>query len=829
MTAIPSNIGLVTERSVPRSASEVCCTHCGSPVPAGLVEEGSPQQFCCNGCRGAFAVITGCGLDQYYRLAEAARTAPPRVEGEASVYAYYDDAEFMRLHTRPLPGGLCSIDLTVAQVHCMACVWLLEKLPGIVPGVRTAEVRIAPPAVRLSFDPAQVRLSVIADTMARLGYAPNAAREATARDARKAEDRRRLIRLAIAGAIAGNVMMFAFVLYGGLFVGIEPAYERLFRVLSGALGIASLLGPGWEFFVSAWRSVRARALNLDVPICFALAAGGAMGLVNVVLGRGELYFDSLTMLVFLLLVGRFIQHRQQRWAAGSVEVLFNLVPRRANRVDGDSVRVVSVESLNAGDLVQVLAGESFPADGVVESGRSTVDLSLLTGETRPMAISAGSIVLAATVNLGGMVHVRITAAGAQTRAARLMELVASTSARRAPIIRFTDRVAAWFVIGVSIAAAATLAVWLRINPSVAVDNATSMLIVTCPCALGIAAPLVMAVAMGRGAQRGVLIKGADVLESLSRPGTIVLDKTGTITMGRSAVVGVAGDRELLPLAAALERHSSHPVARAIVEHAGTPLIEPLVGNVVQVLGGGIAGTVDGRGVAVGTLSYVTSRGATIDRDLREQALAHSRCGLSPTFVAVDGRVALVLGIGDPVREDSSGSIESLRRRGWSVRLLSGDHADVTGAVGAAMGIEPSACTGGASPEQKLAEIERLGRLGPVVMVGDGVNDAAALSAATVGIAVHGGAEASLSASDVYLNRPGIGPVVELIDASRRTMGAVRRTLWASLGYNIFAGVLAITGVIHPMVAAILMPVSSLTMLAIAVWSETFPRIAKERP
>lgn len=819
MTALPA--AMVS--STPDGAGvRAACTHCGLDVPRGMVEVGSREQFCCNGCRAAYAVISGCGLEQYYRLARAAQDAPHKVAAISDRFTHFDDPEFLKLHARRLPGDLLSIDLAVENVHCMACVWLLEKLPTIVAGVRSAEVRIAPPGVRVVFDPAQVPLSRIAQTMASVGYPASAAREAGARDARRGEDRRRLIRLAIAGALAGNVMMFAFVLYGGVFVGIEPVYERLFRWLSAALGFASLAGPGSEFFLSAWRSIRMRVLNLDVPICLALAAGGVMGLVNVALERGELYFDSLSMLVFLLLVGRFLQHRQQRWATSSVEMLFNLVPRRATRISAKGPEIVPIEAIRRGDVLEVLAGDSFPADGVVEAGDSSVDLSLLTGETRPVHVTAGSPVHAATVNLGSRVLVRVSAAGAETRAARLMDLVSDSAARRAPIIRFTDRVASAFVVGVSIASAATLVLWLRLNPAVAIDHATSMLIVTCPCALGIAAPLVMAIAMGRGARRGVLIKGADVLESLSRPGVIVLDKTGTITCGRSAVVEIAGDRSALGAAAALERHSSHPVARAIVDAAGELSLTNAASEVEQRLGGGIAGLVDGRHVIVGTAALLAACEFHTPRELQLAAAQQVTRGLSPAFIGIDGVVCAVIGIGDPVRADSPAAIDELQARGWRVRVLSGDHPQIARAVAGSLNIAATDCAGGIGPEEKLAEITRLAALGPVVMVGDGVNDSAALAAATVGIAVHGGAEASLTAADVYLNRPGIMPLVELIDASRRAMRAVRRTLWASLGYNIFAGSLAIAGVIHPMVAAILMPVSSLTMLAIAIWSRTFP-------
>jgi Cu2+-exporting ATPase len=819
MSALPLDI------PTPRTKARATCAHCTLPVPAGLIDPSASEQFCCNGCKTAHSVISSCGLDGYYALVRASETPATPAKPSRSLYQEFDDAAFIKVHTTPNPGGTLSVELALENVHCAACVWLLEKLPSVLPGVHRATLTLSRGSLALEFDPAQVSLSRIARLIDSLGYPVHPAKDRSARDLRKREDRRHLIRIAIAGALTGNIMTFAFVLYGGLFVGIEPIYEQLFRWLSMALGMICLLGPGGVLLRSAWASIRARSLNLDVPICFALVSGGVMGLINTITQRGELYFDSLSMLVFLLLVGRFIQHRQQRWAGDSVELLLALTPSGAIRIREGQRDRVALETLEINDLVEVAAGDSIPVDGVIESGTSSVDASLLSGESRPVPARVGDNVFAGAVNITAPLTVRVVQTGRATRAGRLMQLVAEGASRRPPIIRFTDRVASWFVVGVSLVALATFILWLNLNSGRAIDQTTSLLIVTCPCALGLAAPLVMGVTMGRGARRGTLIKGADAIELLARPGVMILDKTGTVTQGRVSVVAHTCDARTLALAARLEQSSQHPVARAIFESADAIAIQSAApATDINASRNGIAGLLDHQRIHIGPSEYLRAQAVAIAPLHADQAQQFLNQGLSPVLVAIDHRTVGVIAVGDALRPDSRDAITALRSRGWRIELLSGDDPVIVSRVGHDLGLPSATSTGGVSPEDKLARVKSLREQNPtlpIVMVGDGINDAAALAAASVGIAVHGGAEASLAAADVYLRRPGIAPVIELLDASRSSMNAVRTTLWASLAYNVFAGVLAIAGIIHPMIAAILMPVSSLTMLAIAIYWPRF--------
>ncbi|MCY2986736.1 MAG: heavy metal translocating P-type ATPase metal-binding domain-containing protein, partial [Planctomycetota bacterium] len=555
-----------TSAAAPASglAADGRCTHCGLPVPRGLLDATRAEQFCCAGCRAVYAMLQGCGLERFYRLRDATDAEPEPARTTDRQYREFDDPVFRNLYCQPTGDGLQTCELYLEGVHCAACVWLVEKLPRVAPGVVEARLDLRRSLVRICWVDSQISLARIARTLDSLGYPPHPAKDAQARTRRKQEDQRFLIRIGVAAACMGNVMTLAFALYGGVFTGIEAQYSQLFRWTSMVFGLIALAGPGNLFLRGAWAALRTRTAHLDVPIALGLTAGGLAGTANAIAGRGEIYFDSLTMLVFLLLVGRWIQRRQQRWANDALELLFSLTPTAARRVAADGVREVPIEAIGPGDLVEVRAGDAIPTDGVVVAGQSTVDQSLLTGESRPMLVLPEDRVQAGTVNLGARLLVRVEAVGDQTRVGKLVRLVEECSRNRAPLVQFADRVAGRFVVVVLALSAITLGLWLWREPARAIDHAVALLIVTCPCALGLSTPLAVSVALGRAARRRILIKGGAALERLAQRGTIVLDKTGTLTAGRTTVVSWFGDDGAKPLVVALETHSAHPLARALV-------------------------------------------------------------------------------------------------------------------------------------------------------------------------------------------------------------------------------------------------------------------------
>ncbi len=802
------------------AAADVLCAHCGLPVPEGLLDDNAEQQFCCSGCHTAFGILHAHGLDSYYGFAER-REAPVRASGRS--YAEFDHPAFANLYVTALPNGLSRTELYLEGVHCASCVWLVERAPLLVPGVLRAELDVRRSLAVIEWDIATVPLSRIAQSLDTLGYPPHPFRGVARADMRKREDRAMLVRIGIAGAIAINVMLAALALYAGELDTMDAGFTRFFRWVSFAITVPAFIWPGRVFFTGAWASLRTRSLHMDLPIAIALAAGFFRGAMNTITDSGPIYFDGLALLIFALLVGRFLQQRGQRMAVDAAEELHAIAPTTARVVENDVARDIPSEALLPGMLLDVRAGESFPADGVVMRGHSTVNAALLTGESRPASVTVGQMVYAGTLNVESPLRVQVEQAGETSRIAKLMQQVEESAKRRAPIVQMANRMAGIFTAVVLVMAATTFVIKWQLSAAHALDDAIALLIVTCPCALALATPLAITVAVARAARRGMLIKGGDALELLATPGIVVLDKTGTITEGRTALTVWHGPDWVKPLVLALEEGSSHPLADGF-RRAWPDLPTARVSASRHIAGGGLDGIVDGHVVRIGSPRFVRESIITIDESLQRVMNDLDRT-LTPVHIAIDGVVVAVGGLGDRIREDALDSLQQLRGRGWRTVMLSGDAQDVVASVGRALAFEAQDSIGAVSPEDKLAFVERLkatsGRT--VVMVGDGVNDAAAIAAADVGIGVHGGAEACLATADIYLTRPGLGALVELTEGSRRTLRVIRRNIALSIGYNLIGASLAMFGLLTPLIAAILMPTSSISVVLGSWYSTTFVR------
>ena len=820
-------------RAVPKE--RVACAHCDLPVPEGLIEPGEEHQFCCSGCRTVFGIVHSSGLDRYYALREQVGADARAAATTGRDFAEYDDPAYLKTYARAHAGGEMETTFLLEGVHCAACVWLVERLPRVAPGVVEARLDMRRSTVSVRWDAAATPLSRIAAALDSLGYPAHPPRGARREEIRQREDRQHLVRIGVAGALAGNTMLVAISLYAGVFDGMEDRWTTLFRWLTAGFGLLAVVWPGRVFFRGAIAALRTRTPHLDMPVSLALGVGAVWGLANAARGTGEVYFDSIATLVFLLLVGRWIQHAQQRRASNAVELLFTMTPTRATVVDEDDAeRMVPIESVKPGDTVAIRSGETIPVDGEVLSGRSSVDAALISGESRPIPVAPGDRVVAGAVNAGSPLRVRAEAAGEETRVGRLMRLVADATAQKSPMIALADRLAGWFMLVVGGLAVMTASLWWGAGPQAAIEHATALLIVTCPCALGLATPLVMTVVLGRLARDGILVKGASALERLHRPGTIWFDKTGTLTEGRLTVAETTGDDTLWPAVAALERGDAHPAAAALRAHADPGGL--LAEDAEHLPALGVRGRVAGDEVAAGSARLMDSLGFTIPKEIEHWSAGQAAQGRSSVFVARNGRVLAAASIDDGIRTDAAETLDRFRRAGWRTGLLSGDRPEVVGRVADALGFEPDLVCGGATPEEKLAQLQdgARGDSGSAsrptqVMIGDGVNDAAALAAADVGIAVQGGAEASLEAAMVYLRRPGLAPLEELLAGSRGAVRRIRFCLAASFAYNVVAATAAMLGLISPLFAAVLMPLSSLSVVAIAVsGAKSAPRASTEQ-
>lgn len=807
----------VVEASVPSVTTGRLgrCTHCGEPVRPGAHAD---PRFCCAGCAAVWKLLHDAHLEHAYDLHRQEGILPPQGR-VAGVMSHLDHAAFQARHVEHLADGAACCEFRVDGVRCGACLWLLESLPRLVPGTRECRVHLGRGTLRISWRPEHVPLSTIASTIESLGYALRPVGTPAAQASWRVQDRAWLVDIGVAGAIAGNTMAIAFALYGAQFAWMDDATRAFLQWTSLALSAISIAWPGRLYLRNAWQAIRSRTPHMDLPITVALLAGLVGGFCLTIAGRAGIYVESVSMLVFLLLVGRFVQFRQQRRSRHEVELLCALIPQVARRRDADgSVQVVPTDALSPGDVVLVGAGDALPADGTLLDAYAHLDMQLLTGESRPVRCVVGQSLHAGTVVVGAPLSMRVMCTGDATRAGRIARAVDTALGERTPVEDFANRIAGWFLLVVVVATVVTGFVWWWIDASRVLPTCMALLVVSCPCALGLATPLTMVAGIGKAARRGMLVRGAAVFESLARPGTVMLDKTGTLTEGSLEVLAEHAVREIDPhwirrAIGAIEAASSHPIAVALRRWARED--GRGVTSRIERAGEGLAGSFQGRVVVVGNAKWMERCGVRVDPMTVDVVARVARGGATPILVAVDGLILRVLALGDRIRPEAARTVQAMRARGWQVRLASGDLPEVAHEVALGVGIEIESVRAGCSPEDKMAWA-RAQTVRPVVVVGDGVNDLPAMAVADVGVAMRQGAQCTIDRADVTIAGQGLDGLIGLVDGSRRVMRTIHVNFAVSLTYNLIGAVLAVTGTITPLIAAVMMPLSGIMVTAIAL-------------
>ena len=819
---------LPIEKTLSEQANTTCF-HCGLPVPPNLhIEQhidGAMRRFCCPACQMVCNTIYDAGLQGFYqRTPQGAPLAPPPDPPKDLALYDLDDvqAEFV-----PQLGVEREIHLLVEGIHCAACVWLIERALARTPGVLGAQVNLSSKRLKLRWDNREIKLSQVLSQLAKIGYAAVPYDPEVAEGRIKKQNRAMLFRMAFAGFAMMNLLWVSIALYSG---GADSEFRRLFHWVGFALATPTLFYSGYPFLRSAWTGLRRLHLTMDLPIaigalttyCYSLYVTFSPTAV------GEVYYDTVVNFLFVILVGRYLEAMSKRQAIASTQRLLDLQPRGATVLREGETVLLPIRAVKAGETVLIKPGDKIPVDGVVTEGNSNVDEAMLSGESAPVKKQAGDKVSAGTVNIDSALSVEVTGVLKNTALGRIIHLVEEAQASKAPIQCVADRIVPWFVAVTLLLAAVTFIWWLNTDFEVALMAATAVLIITCPCAFGLATPMAIASASGLGARNGILIKNGEVLETLSHINHFVFDKTGTLTQGKMQVTEMLttndfSKNQLLASVASVELYSEHSIAKAIVTAAKSKNIAiQQVSESQNKPGHGVSGKVNGKTVIAGTLIWLQQNDIALQEEFVQAAEVWEKQASTCIHVAVDGKHTGIFIVADQLRSDALDLVQDLRARGLRMTLLSGDRKPVAEAIANQLGgMEVIAEV---LPQDKDRVIRQLQQQGhQVAMVGDGVNDAPALIRANVGIALGSGTDVSGESADIVLMSNELRKVSLASQLSKRTLRTIRQNIGISITYNIIMVPLAMAAFITPLVAAISMPISSLLVIGNAARIRTLFR------
>lgn len=767
--------------------SQLQCRHCGLVFSAS-----GNEHFCCHGCESVFNLLQEKGLGDFYSLqksAEATCPIPAKISNES--YSYIDDSFFIQ----EFSSDDDRLTFYLEGMNCTACLWLLEKTPEVCKDCLSVQVRMSDSTVRVIRKKGG-SFAAIAKTFDRFGYTPHVIKEDKSAIARlqKIENRRDLVRIGIAAGCTGNIMILAVSLYAGA----SGEIAEQFRWISTALAAPVLIYCAWPFYKSTIHSLRNKHLNIDVPIVAAILAGVGMSIWGLLSGTETLFFDSLSMLVLLLLSSRFLLKRIQQNHLNTSNLATHLLLAQTDRKNthGQFEKVSSL-ALQQGDLIRISDSSLICADGFVISGTGLIHTATLTGESLPQTIKEGDFVFAGSQSLGGDWLMQVQSVARESRFSKILEDVRQSSLAKPRISQLADQAAQWFVIIVFTLALAVLIYFASSEPLEGVSRALALVIVTCPCVFGMAIPLSMSLAIRKAAERGIIIKSGDAIEKLTQIKTLFFDKTGTLTQGNLEVIKIEihpDDYYHLAAATAIERDQTHPVAKAVlkaIKSSGKVRAE----NVHLLPEGGVSGVVFGRNYKILPSELLSSENGEIKMQYK--------------FYCQDRLIAL-FHVGDSLRQEASDIITWAKKSGLNPKIISGDRQSVVLNIAQALSLDFSDTISQATPERKSQILKEAGA--SAAMIGDGANDAAALASAGVGIAVSGSLDVSLKAADIYLTRNSLLDLKTLFKIAGRTKSVMKRNLLFSLSFNLVAGGLAIFGYMTPLWAAVLMPLSSLTVL-----------------
>jgi Cu2+-exporting ATPase len=788
------------------------CFHCGLPVPADFdyrVEIlGAERAMCCHGCQAVAQAIVAGGLQRFYEHRTTVSQRPEDlVPEQLRRLDLYDQPRLQEGFVEIDERHLKTASLILEGITCAACVWLSERHVRTLPGVAEFSVNYSTHRARVRWDDSRVRLSDILKAVAAIGYVAHPYDPGRQDKVYRQERQRALRRLAVAGLCSMQVMMLGWSLYAMDYDSSDVEDMRTFlRWVSALLTVPVVVYSSQAFFASAWRELRQGRLGMDVPVSLAILLAFVASLWATATNGPDVYYDSVTMFAFFLLTGRYLEMGARHGAGQAAEALVRLLPATATRLRDGAEELVAVAELVPGDRVLVRPGETVPADGEVIAGRSSVDESLLTGESLPRPRAEGDALVGGSTNVESPLEMRVEKVGDDTVVSAIVRLLDRAQAEKPRVALLADRVAGWFVVALLVIAAVVAVGWWQTDPTKAFYVTLSLLVVTCPCALSLATPVAVVAATGSLTRLGLLTTRGHALETLASATHVVLDKTGTLTRGELRLHGVHPLGEItreraLEVAAALERRSEHPVGRVLVAAGGTGLAAV---DVVATPGEGVEGVVEGVRYRVGKPEFVAA--------LSGRAVLPAEDVAATRVLLGDERGPLAaLTLRDELRPDAKATLQRLRWLGLEVELLSGDAEGAVAHV--ARELEVREWRAGVSPAQKLERVRALQAAGAVVaMVGDGVNDAPVLAGANVSVAMGSGTQLAHASADMVILSERLANLASGVVAARKTRRIIRENLLWALLYNAVAVPLAAAGWVTPWMASIGMSASSLIVV-----------------
>ncbi|MCL2075831.1 MAG: cadmium-translocating P-type ATPase [Betaproteobacteria bacterium] len=797
------------------------CYHCGLSIPDGVdfpvVIGGKEQAMCCAGCQAVAEAIVANGLTDYYTSRSAMPESPREaIPAALADLALFDHADFQKNFVRAAGEHENEASLMLEGITCAACVWLNERHIGQLPGITAVAVNYATRRTRVRWDTRKIKLSDILAAIAAIGYRAHPYDASRYEELAEKERRDALWRVWVAGFGMMQVMMYAIPAYLAGGDGVEQWIENVNRWASFALTLPVVFYSAAPFFRNAWRDMKFRRISMDVPVALGVGLSFAASVWAMYTKSGDVYFDSVTMFVFFLLCGRYLEMTARQKAVSVTEALAKLLPAFCQKLmDFPASRETEhtiVSDLRLNDAVLVRPGESIPCDGWVLEGESNANESLLTGESRPVRKKAGDRVTGGAVNIDNPLVVKVGAVGEQTRISAIIHLMERAAAEKPRIVALADQTAQWFTGILLLIAIGVATGWYFVDPDRALWVVVSVLVVTCPCALALATPVALTVASGASARDGLLVTRGHALETLARATHFVFDKTGTLTAGQMRLLETVPIRsgwsieKAIRFAVALEHASSHPLAEAFRLAAGKEAGDSFADK-ARALRGGLEGEIQGRTYRIGRADSALELSGK-EADWPEGWL---ESGDTLLMLADDEGIIACFRVGDELRSGAAELVGMLHTAGCRMILMSGDAESVVERIAATLGLDEA--ESGMTPEEKQKAVRRLQEGGAVVaMVGDGVNDAPVLAQAEVSVAMGSGAELARTQADLILLSDNLANLARGIHRSRLTRSIIRQNLMWALLYNVCALPMAISGLVEPWEAAIGMSASSLIVV-----------------